>query len=173
MERQFSVTLSGHDLAAASLLLLRGHPVRRQAPLAILCIGLLLGTLLALAMRHFHPETADRQLLSIFAKGVAGTMLFLGVQYVMLLSMITRMARRQLESGETAAKRIDYRIDGNALTMSADGVTSRIPWRELRRAIEDESLLLLCRGQTTFCAFPKSQLDAGTLMALKRRGKAD
>ncbi len=172
MERQFSVTLSRQELAAASMLLLRGHPVRRLAPWAILGMGLVLGALLALAKHHFHPETTNRALLSIFAKGLAGTMLFLGLQYMMLLSLVARIAQRGLElAGD--AKRIDYRIDGSALTMTVDGVTNRIPWRELRRTIEDDNLLLLCPGQTTFCAFPKSQLDAGTLMALKRRGKPD
>ena len=173
MERQFSVTLSGQDLAAASMLLLRRHPVRRWAPRVILGMGLMLGAILALAKHHFHPDTPDRQLLSIFAKGLAGTLLFLGLQDVMLLSLVARMARRPMESAEASGKRIDYRIDGNALTMSAEGEISRIPWSELQRDIEDENLLLLCRGQTTFCAFPKSHLDEGLLMALKRRGNPD
>ena len=112
-------------------------------------------------------------IISIFAKGLAGTMLFLGLQYIILLSLVARMARRGLELAGDTAKRIDYRIDDIALSMTTDGVTSRIPWGELRREIEDRELLILCRGQTTFCAFPKSQLDEGLLMALKRRGKPD
>ena len=87
--------------------------------------------------------------------------------------MLARMARQGLETTENTNKLVDYRMDKSALTVTANGVITRIAWCEIQREIEDDNLLILCRGQATFCAFPKSQLDEGLLMALKRRGKAD
>lgn len=164
MECRFTVTLSPADLAAAQALVMRQHPVRRLAPLVISLAGIAFGGLLALAVSHFQPEQPPRYLLSVFAKGMALTMLFLGAQYIMLLGLVGRVARTAL----TEPRRIEVRLSGTTLELETDGRQSTHAMRDLRRTVEDGQFLILVFGTANFYALPKSQLDEAALMALKR-----
>lgn len=164
MTASFTVTLSPQDLAAAQALALRSHPVRRWAPIAISTTGIAFGALLALAVRHFHPEDTSRQVLSVFAKGMALTMLFLGAQYIMLLGIVGRV----VQSASAEPRTISGRLLDGALELSLDGKTEAFVLSAVQRTVEDAQYLVLCRSAANFLAFPKSQLDAATLMALKQ-----
>ena len=166
MPGQFTVTLTAQQFAAANWLLVKRHWVRRWAPWITAGIGLLFGLVLVLSAYHFHPETTPRKALSIFAKGVMFALLFVGLQLFVLLRIIGGAARPAF--GESAAHEIAYSMSDDGLAMTIEGRTTQFAWSQFRRVIEDANWLLLCRSEATFCAFPKSQLDEGTCLALKR-----
>jgi len=166
IEKQFSITLTAPDLAAANWLLVKRHWVHRWAPWIVAGVGLAFGLALLLSARHFHPDITSRKMLSIFAKGLMFGLLFVGLQLFIVLRIIVRATRP--EFGEAEGHDVTYTTDEKSLSMTAHGRTTTFPWAAFTRTIENLHWLLLCRTSTTFCAFPKSQLDAATLGALKQ-----
>jgi hypothetical protein len=166
MEKEISITLTSQDLAAANWLLVKRHWVQRWAPWIVLGVGLVFGLALVLSARHFHPDITSRKMVSIFAKGLMFALIFVGLQVFVVLRMIVRATRP--EFGEADGHGVIYTSDQQSLSMTAQGRTTTFPWASFTRTVEDANWLLLCRTGTTFCAFPKSQLDASTLGALKQ-----
>ncbi|MEY4160352.1 MAG: hypothetical protein RLZZ136_973 [Pseudomonadota bacterium] len=159
MPRQFSVTLSGQDQAAANSLLLRRLWLRRWGWIVPI-MGALLGLLLMLAARHFHPDLPPRKAVSLFIKGLLFALAFAGLHLFILLRVILR-------AGSAEGQATLYTLDPEGLIVARSSHTIQLRWSAFRYVIEDQNWLLLCRGALTFCAFPKSQLDAATLIALK------
>ena len=165
MTRTFAVTMTGRDFAEANWLLVRTVWLRRWGWLIPL-VGALFGLFLALAARHFHPDTPPARLRSLFVKGMLFTLAFAGLQLFLLLRVILRAGRPLPGSPERQV--LTYALDPQALSLTSQNVTSAYPWPRFRRMIETDSWLLLIRGGLSFCAFPKSQLDPEALIALKR-----
>ncbi len=168
MSGNFTVTLSAQDFAAANWMLVRRHWVRRWGPGLVIGIGLVFGTLLVLAARQNHPDMGLRQGLSIFAKGLMFSMLFIGLQLFVLLFFILKSTRRVFDGLEANEQQMEFSHDAEALTVTANGKTERFVWSSFRRVLEDDNFLLLCRTEATFFALPKYQVDAATLAALKQ-----
>ena len=165
MPLQFTVTLSGRDYAEANWLMVRRLWLRRWG-WTVPLIGIGLGLLLASAARHLHPETSDQRLRSLVIKGFLFAIAFAGLQLFILLRVIL-LAGRPLP-GSSATQTLAYHGDATGLGLSINGHSQTWPWARFRHVIEDDRWLLLSRGGMTFCAFPKSQLDAGVLLALKQ-----
>ena len=161
----FTVTLSGNDFAEASWLMVKRLWLRRWGWIVPL-VGVLFGFLLMEAGRQLHPDLPPARARSLFIKGALFTFAFAALQLFILLRVILRAGRPLPTSTERQTIRYHLQPDGLAMTLC--DYQTRFAWPVFRRVIEDDRWLLLCRGGLTFCAFPKSQLDAGTILALKR-----
>ena len=168
MSGSFTFTLTAQDFAAANWMMVRRHWVRRWGPWLVIGIGLVFGLLLVLAARQNHSDMGLRQTLSIFAKGLMFSMLFVGLQLFVLLFFILKSTRRVFDGLETNAQRMAFSHDAEGLTVTANGKTDRFVWSSFRRVLEDDNFLLLCRTEATFFAVPKRQVDAVTIEVLKR-----
>ena len=160
-----AVTLSGHDCAEANWLFVREVWIRRWGWLVPL-IGIVCGLGLMFAARHLHPDLPEARARSIAVKGVLMTFAFAGLQLFILLRMIMRAGRPMPGSADRIAIRYVWSEQG--LAVETEGYAAHYPWAAVRRVVEDHRWLLLCRGGLTFSAIPKSQLDAGTILALKQ-----
>ena len=167
MADRFTITLTAQDFAAANWLMVKRHWVRRWAPGFVLVVGLSFGALLTGMAWHLHPDLSRGALAKMFLRGLAGAVLFLGMQLFFMMRAIRRSAARAFAQLEVSERSYACQFDDTALTATVDGQTTAYPWSQFHRLLEDERFLLLLRTEATFFAIPKEKVEAPLIQAIK------
>ena len=165
MTHSFEITLTERDLVDAFRLNAR-NPAIRPLILAAAVVAAILILLLAIS-----PEarlSATSRPLTLMLEGALALAALLLVALAVFLRPIWRwMARRALAQRQDLANPIHYSFDEKGLSQAATFTNANYPWPALRSWRESEGILLVYISDQLFYPIPKSQVDEGTVDALR------